>query len=402
MKIEQLRWSKNRAWETNSANNRLSAQLVSAQLVSAQLVSAQLVLVFGGTDVLKAENSLKYIRDIYPKAYILGCSTAGEIYDTQVTDDTVVATAIAFEHTQIKGNYLRIEETANSFEAGAKLAQTFELTGLVHLFLLSDGLCVNGSDLIAGLRSQLPESVTITGGLSGDGARFKETLVICNELIETGLISAIGFYGDRIKIGYGSLGGWTTFGPKRMVTKSKGNVLYELDGLSALELYKQYLGDYASGLPATGLLFPLSLYNESGDRSVVRTILAVDEAEQNLTFAGDVPEGSIVQLMQANLNRLVDGAVSAAQTSLINISGNSPPASDPACDPELAILISCVGRKLVLKQRIEEEVEGVRDAIGQSTTLTGFYSYGEIAPAAPGDRCELHNQTMTITTFLEQ
>ena len=176
-----------------------------------------------------------------------------------------------------------------------------------------------------------------------------------------------------------------------MVTKSKGNVLYELDSMSALELYKKYLGEYALDLPATGLLFPLSLYNEAGDHAVVRTILAVDEAEQNLTFAGDIPEGSVVQLMQANFDRLVDGAIAAAENSLNNIAGS----------PDLAILISCVGRKLVLKQRIEEEVEGVQEMLGQTTTLTGFYSYGEIAPETFGDRCELHNQTMTITTFQE-
>ncbi len=374
MQIEQLRWMVNKGWD-NLSGNRLSPHLV---------------LVFGGTDILKTENPFQYLRDIYPNAHILGCSTAGEIYNTEVTDGTIVATAIEFEHTQVKEHYLRIAEIANSFEAGAILAQRFELEGLVHLFVLSDGLGVNGSELIAGLRSQLPEAVTITGGLAGDGSRFQETLLIWNELVESGLVGAIAIYGDRIKIGFGSLGGWTAFGQKRMVTKSRGNVLYELDGMSALNLYKKYLGSYASGLPATGLLFPLSLCDATGEHSVVRTILAVDELEQNLIFAGDVPEGSIVRFMQSNFNRLVDGAIAAAQNSLSNIAGS----------PDLAILISCVGRKLILKQRIEEEVEGVREVMGQSTILTGFYSYGEIAPV--GDRCELHNQTMTITTFLEQ
>ncbi len=376
MKIEQLRWTVNNKWQSNH-NDKLLADLV---------------LIFGGTDILQSENNLQYIRNTYPSACIFGCSTAGEIYDTQVTDETIVATAIEFEHTQIKANYLRIAATTDSFEAGAKLAQTFESERLVHLLVLSDGLCVNGSNFIAGLRSQLPDNVTITGGLAGDGSRFGKTIVICNDIVEQGLIAAIGLYGDRIKIGCGSLGGWTTFGPKRMVTKSQGNVLYELDGVSALEVYKKYLGEYAAGLPATGLLFPLSLYNPNRDQSVVRTILAVDELDQNLTFAGDIPEGSIVQLMQANFNRLVDGAIAAAHTSLNSLSQS----------PELAILISCVGRKLVLRQRIEEEVEGVRDVMGNATILAGFYSYGEIAPASSGDRSELHNQTMTITTFIEQ
>jgi len=378
MQTKQLRWTAQQGWEPCTPEGSTS--------------SAQLVLVFGNTDVLKTESSLHTLRTAYPSAYFLGCSTAGEIYDTQVTEDSLVATAIQFEQTRVQGNCIRTTDMENDFQAGVHLAQTFDPEGLVHLFVLSDGLHVNGSDLIRGLQHQLPPAVTITGGLAGDGSRFQETVVLWNETVASGLVAAVGFYGDRLQVGYGSLGGWTTFGPKRKITKSRENLLYELDGQSALELYKKYLGDYAAGLPATGLLFPLSLYNATGDRAVVRTILSVDEADQSMTFAGDVPEGSIVQLMQANFDRLVDGAIAAAQTSM---------AADPHASPDLAILISCVGRKLVLKQRIEEEVEGVRDVIGTVPVLTGFYSYGEIAPAALGEACELHNQTMTITLLRE-
>jgi hypothetical protein len=195
-----------------------------------------------------------------------------------------------------------------------------------------------------------------------------------------------------LRVGYGSLGGWDPFGPERLITRSKGNVLYELDGHSALELYKKYLGEHAQGLPATGLLFPLSLRVKAGETGVVRTILSVNEQEQSMTFAGDVPEGAYARLMKANFDRLIDGAIGAAKTSYQAIGSTSP---------DLAVLISCVGRKLILKQRIEEEVEGVRDILGERTVLTGFYSYGEISPFAPGAKCELHNQTMTITTFSE-
>jgi len=169
--------------------------------------------------------------------------------------------------------------------------------------------------------------------------------------------------------------------------------LYELDGKSALELYKRYLGDHAKGLPATGLLFPLSLRTKEGEAGLVRTILSIDEEVQSMTFAGDVPEGAYARLMKANFDRLVDGAVGAAKVSYEAIGSSSP---------DLAILISCVGRKMVLRQRIEEEVEGVREVLGDRTILTGFYSYGEISPFTPGAKCALHNQTMTITTFSEK
>jgi hypothetical protein len=233
----------------------------------------------------------------------------------------------------------------------------------------------------------------VTGGLAGDGARFQQTLVLWDDEPQQGVIAALGLYGDRLKIGYGSLGGWDSFGSERLITRSKGNILYELDGKSALQLYKNYLGDHAQGLPATALLFPLSLRVQENSEPVVRTILSINEDEQSMTFAGDLPEGGYARFMKANFDRLIDGATDAAKTSYEAIGSTSP---------DLAILISCVGRKLVLKQRVEEEVESVRDVLGERTALTGFYSYGEISPFTPGARCELHNQTMTITTFSEK
>jgi len=247
--------------------------------------------------------------------------------------------------------------------------------------------------LVRGLTSRLPNGTTVTGGLAADGDRFEETFVFgdCEPQKET--IAAVGLYGSRLKVGFSSLGGWDSFGPERLITNSNGNILYELDGHSALELYKQYLGEHAKGLPATGLLFPLAVRTKSADLAVVRTILSVDERKKSMTFAGDVPEGYYARFMKANFDRLIDGAVGAAKSSFLAVG---------SVVPDLAILISCVGRKLILKQRIEEEVEGVRDVFGESTILTGFYSYGEIAPFNPGTKCELQNQTMTITTLLEE
>ena len=355
--------------------------------------NAQLVLLFGDRTVFEDHRHYDHVRKAYPKAHLLGCSTAGEIYGTQVSDRSLVATAIQFEHTQVSGSRININEIGDSYQAGNRLASSLRKEGLIHVFVLSDGLGVNGSDLVKGLTSQLPPHVTVTGGLSGDGDRFAQTLVLWDEKPEQGVVAVIGLYGSRLKVGYGSLGGWDSFGPERLVTKSRGNILYELDGKSALELYKRYLGDHAKGLPATGLLFPLSLRNNGNDTPVVRTILSVNEQEQSMTFAGDVPEGSYVRLMKANFDRLIDGAAGAAKTSYQALSASSP---------DLAILISCVGRKMVLKQRIEEEVEGVRDIMGKNTVLTGFYSYGEISPFTPNAKCELHNQTMTITALKEE
>ncbi|HZO75180.1 MAG TPA: FIST N-terminal domain-containing protein [Ktedonobacteraceae bacterium] len=376
MKIEHIRWQNSR-WEPTAPG---------------KLHAAQLVLLFGCPSLLKEQALLQGIQRAYPSAHLIGCSTAGEISDTQVLDESLVVTAVQFEQTTLHGVRIKLKQGISDFHAGELLAKELDKKGLVHVLVFSRGVNVNGSDLVAGLTRHLPPQVTITGGLSGDGTRFQETIVVWEGRPETESIIVLGFYSKRLLVSYGSLGGWETFGPKRLITRSVGNVLYELDGKLALPMYKAYLGEHALGLPATGLLFPLSLLTPDSAEPVVRTILSVNEAQQSITFAGDVPEGMYARFMRSNFDRLVDGAVGAAMTSYEPIRSS----------PDLAVLISCVGRKLVLKQRIDEEVKGVRAVLGDRAVLTGFYSYGEISPFTPGAACKLHNQTMTITTFSER
>lgn len=358
---------------------------------SAEQNSTQLVLIFGSRTMLSDIEHFHAIRSAFPTALIMGCSTAGEIHGTEVSDDTLVTTAVTFKHTRLHLVKADIQENSQSFAVGGALATLLPAEDLVHVLVLSDGLKVNGTELVRGLKTKLSPNVEVTGGLSADGANFQKTLVCANNLPAEGQIVALGFYGKHIKVGYGSLGGWDDFGPERLITRSEGNVLFELDNTSALELYKRYLGEQAAELPVSGLFFPLSLRKAGETTGVVRTIIGINEDDQSMTFAGDIPAGYYARLMRANFERLIDGAIGAAKTC-------AKPLTESA---ELALLISCVGRKLVLKQRIEEEVEGVREVLGNKTVLTGFYSYGEISPQTPGTKCELHNQTMTITTFSE-
>lgn len=378
MKVDQKKWSLPGKWQETACNGAGP--------------SAQLVLLFGASNRMD-DTAFRDLRSAYPEALIVGCSTSGEICGTEVNDDTMVVTAVRFEHTNLRLANAKVDNAADSYAVGADIAGTLnDGRQLCHVMVLSDGLNVNGTEIARGLREHLPETVAVTGGLAGDGDRFQQTLVCSNAPPMAGQVAAIGFYGNRLKIGYGSLGGWDTFGPERLITQSKGNVLYELDNESALGLYKKYLGDHVAQLPASALLFPIALRSQHGGYGLVRTVLSIDEKEKSMTFAGDVPEGTYARLMKANFDRLIDGAADAARFSLTGLD---------TFKPELAVLISCVGRKLVLKQRVEEEVEGVRDTLGPQTILTGFYSYGEICPHGGITKCELHNQTMTITAFAE-
>jgi len=345
-------------------------------------IDPQLVLVFAARELLDQSRAYDIVAQRFPNADIAVCSTAGEIFNTRVLDDTLTTTAIQFEQTQIHALQTQLADGGDCRDAGRRLGRKLHRADLVHVLVLSDGLEVNGSELAAGINEEVPSTATVTGGLAGDAHRFERTLVGLNGEHAPGNVVAIGFYGGNLQIGHGSLGGWDPFGPDRLITKSSGNKLFELDGRSALQLYREYLGDYATQLPASGLLFPLLVHGGEDDRGLVRTVLAVDDAEQNMTFAGDVPEGGYARLMKANFDRLIDGAHGAAKACQ-PINGNTP--------PDLAILISCVGRKLVLQQRIEEEVESVRQVLGDKPAFTGFYSYGELSPVVDTTKCALHN-----------
>lgn len=347
------------------------------------------VFLFGGRAALEESDAIATLAAHLPRERFFGCSTGGEIEGANVHDDTVVATALWLDQSSMVSTSARLSEAHDATALGKLLAQRLTTPDLKHAFVLSDGLKVNGSELARGLVAGLPPKVSLTGGLSGDGPDMKRTVVVHAGQVLDDCISVLGFSG-AITIGTGSLGGWDSFGPPRRVTKSRGNVLEELDGEPALALYKRYLGKQAEGLPSSALLFPLMVQTGDGSAPVVRTILGIDETTGTMTFAGDVTVGSSAQLMRANFERIIEAGEGAATASL-----------GSGATPGFALLVSCVGRKWILKQRVEEEVEAVRSVLGPSVTTTGFYSYGELAPNTTDAPCQLHNQTMTVTTFME-
>lgn len=372
----------------NVIQYRYSTQGLWGEQLPKQDAEVQLLLCFGDEKLYSSQYS--FLTQQFPNAQFVGCTTAGEIFNTQVSDDRLVITALSFANSKVTTYHQIISDEIASDTMGEQLAESIDQSDLKHLIIISDGLNVNGTDLLKGLSNVLPAEVTITGGLAGDGGEFRKTSVWHNELAQDKLITAIGFYGSNIKVGYGSFGGWDPFGSERLVTHSEGNNLYQLDNQSALDLYKTYLGDYAKELPGSALLFPLSVKVEGSDEEVVRTILGVDDKTGAMTFAGDVPQGAVVRFMKANVDRLIDGASHAAQKAVQQNSAS------------LALLVSCVGRKMVMHQRVEEEVEVAKEVLGDNCTLAGFYSYGEICPQGNTNELLLHNQTMTITTLYEE
>jgi hypothetical protein len=376
MRATQTNWTSQAGWSAGSPDK-----------------DCGLVLAFGSPDAIRDPAHWAELTRRHPNAVMLGCSTGGEIHGCDVVDETLSATAFQFARTKIAAAEADVDSHGgSSYAAGQAIGAQLARPDLATLFVLSDGTRVNGSELVRGLRSAVGEKVVLTGGLAGDGPRFGTTYVGLNAPPSPGKIAAIGLYGSALQVGHGSSGGWDVFGPERHITKASANVLHELDGQPALDLYKRYLGEDAAGLPGSALLFPLRVYPaDKPDEAIVRTVVGIDETARTMTFAGDMPEGYRAQLMRGNFDRLIQGAATAAEQA------NGAHDGD-----RVAILVSCIGRKLLLGQRIREEVEAVHDILGDDAFLTGFYSYGEVSPHEVTGNTELHNQTMTITVLSEK
>ena len=351
-----------------------------------------LVLVFGNRFLLEAENLFEEIKVIFPDGEIVFGSSCADITSRTVNENSISITAIEFEKSSFvikTNNVLNVD--CDSYKTGSDLIKQFPKEGLKYVFVVSEGSFINGSQLTKGMNNASDDNLLITGALCGDSERFEKTLASYNENPKQGEIVAIGFYSETLEVTFSIYGGWTPFGPERIVTKSEGNVMFELDNQPALNLYKKYLGEKSKELPAAALLYPLNVKSNEAKQTIVRSILNIDEEKNAMILAGDIPEGSIVQLMMTNVDNIANASERAARQAL-ELRENKP---------ELAMLVSCIGRKLVLDQRVEEEIEEVIEVIGEGTTVTGFYSYGEIAPFHGETSCQLHNQTMTVTLLSE-
>lgn len=363
----------------------------SDETITKNSVEADVVFFFGDTDIIKKDESFYSIKTLFPETIVVGCSTSGNIVASEVSDYKMTATAVKFDNAKVKFSASTFNDEDDIEVQSQKLVKELISDDLKHIFIMCDGLTINGSELTKGINNAV-KNIPITGGMAGDGARFEQTYIIADDVAKQRTVLALGFYGDSLEIGTGCFSGWSEFGTQRVITKSNKNIVYEIDGEPALDLYKKYLGELSQDLPNSGLRFPLSIKQEGDKSEVIRTLLNINEDDKSIMFAGDVPEGCFARLMKADIDLLIDGAGTAA--SYINKVNNKT---------ALGLIVSCVGRKIIMNQLIDDELEAVQDVLGDNVNLTGFYSYGEIAPFHDDVlNCQLHNQTMTITTIYEK
>ncbi len=368
---------------------------IAEALAEVLAIDPSLILLFAAPSLWRDQEFVHNVMTLTKGTMILGCSTAGEIGREGLSQKSFSMLAMHFDKTQVKLVHAPLEKAEESSAAGAALAEHLKAHDLKAVLVFGTGSHVNGSGLVAGMNNVLGRNVLITGGLAADDLDFKETFTLCNDLLSTDHVVAVGLYGDSIIVSCGSEGGWRPFGPTRRVTKADNNILYELDGKPALQLYKQYLGDKAKYLPASGLAYSFAiLRNDRTTSGVIRSALAIDHEKGALILAGDIPQGCQVCLMHTDTDALVQGAAQAAAEALRTHAGSE----ENGC----ALVVSFVGRRIILGIDVDEEIEAVSDSFLPDTPLAGYYSYGEICSYTATGRTELHNQTMTITYITEK
>ena len=137
-----------------------------------------LVIIFGASEFFDASEPIREIKESYPLSHIIGCSTAGEIFGTEINDHSLSVAVLKFHHTSVQTSYAEIHSAGDSHRAGETIAKDLFRPGLKGILILSVGTNVNGSELVRGLNSILPSTIAVSGGLAGDGERFNRTWII--------------------------------------------------------------------------------------------------------------------------------------------------------------------------------------------------------------------------------
>jgi hypothetical protein len=352
-----------------------------------------LVLFFGSKKAFDDGAAYFDLRSRFPKAIVFGCSGGGQIHSSGIIDDGITGLALKFKSTKLKLVSISSNDSDESLKIGNNLGRQLLSSDLVGVFVLSEGLEINGDNLMEGLSQSLPNTVVIGGGLAADDDRFARTTVSANCLPMRNLVAAVGFYGPDVEIKSSNGGGWKKTGKTMKITASRDNHLYDLNDEDALSIYKNNLGSEAAQLPMSGLRFPLMVSDPNdSEKSFVRTLLGIDNDVGMLTFAGNIPEGWTAEVMQASSDDLIEAASSAALETL---------SSDDKA-PDVSILVSCIGRRLVLGDKSVAEVNAVDKSYGQQTAMTGFYSYGEFSKTVENDSAHLFNQSLALFTITER
>ena len=315
-----------------------------------------------------------------PHANIIGSTTDGEIIENKVTTHKIVISFSIFEKSTIKIAVCETKNIVESYNMGITIATKLKSDNTKVMILFADGLHINADELLNGI-SKIAPNVIISGGLSADNATFTGTyLIYQNKVFYKGVVG-ISINSDHLIVNNDYSFAWQTIGKSFIVNKSNKNIVYEIDGMTPVELYKKYLGANVSKLlPGIGIEFPLIIQNE--DLPVARAVLSAND-DGSLVFAGNIKEGSIVKLGVGDSNVIINDSINLAQTM-----------SKKPC--ESIFIYSCMARRHFLDLNASSDIK----FFSKIANVSGFFTYGEFY--TNDNKVNLLNESLTILSLSEE
>ena len=351
---------------------------------------------------LEYQALLNGIHAVIGDVPMVGGTTAGEISASGLGSDTIVLCLMASDSLSFhvaSASGMKNDEEDCGRRLGEKITHDIKMDKAKSLILFPDGMGGDGVSLLKGLQSVLGADFEMVGGFLGDDGRFKETFQFYNGKCYRGdLVTALMISGeDQFVTSTGVRSGFESIGGRIYCTKANKNVVEKFEDVRALDFYKDLLGEERSKrLPEICLEYPFGLIDSKatiGEHEYfqLRCGLQVNEKEGSITLAGSIPEGSAITLTTASRADIINGARQAAIQAQEGLMGALP---------QLVLMFSCIGRKLVLGRRTSEEIDIVKQVFGENVPIIGFYTYGEIGPLDKNQKelqaARFHNETVVL------
>jgi hypothetical protein len=321
---------------------------------------------------------------------VYGCTTAGEIIDSEVLEKSTVAMLLDMSKEHYK---IFFEASVDTYTAAGNLAK-FAKANFTNpsVMVVSSGLTIDAEQIIRGF-ADVDKTIPLFGGLAGDDLTMKSSYVFTNgKETSTGLLALV-LDGDKINVKGLATSGWDNIGIEKTITKSAGNVVYTIDDEPAVDVFVRYfqftesVDNTAEIIAQNFAQYPLQLTKENGN-TVLRAPLMVDIESRALIFAGGIPQGSKVKFSVQPGFDLIEKTTERVSTLKPSIP-----------DADALIMFSCKARHMALGPMTGDEASMIRGIWNKP--LIGFFTYGEIG-TAKDSVCDFHNETCSMVILEEK
>ena len=343
-------------------------------------------ILYAGIDV-DHQLVLDKIYEKWPDLQLIGCTADGEFSsECDYVEDSLVLTLFVSKNINIVSGFFDNTSTDPSKEYSQVLSEAVSRLGQKPklCILFSDVLKTNGETVMEQITMLTEGKLPIVGGISADSWRFDECKQFFNN-ISSATISPFLLLAGEFDFSVGMDSGWEPIGEIGTVTKSEGNVLYEINHKPALEFYRDILGENTKPT----LELPIALYDEFGSFRFMRTTFEnYDRNTGAVTYLGNVPMNYKVRITMVNRESILAGAKSSIDQAIRTFPPNELPV--------IALCFTCSARRVLLGTRTIEESQIVREKIGDRIKFSGFYTYGEFCPISTKLFNEFHNETFVV------